>query len=1328
MFSSFVNMPMPLKIGVMLAGGGGLSYVLYRIEPRLIWVIVIGLALVALLLLAYRFILKRLQKRKARSMEGDIDVSSGAKPRDIKKADDLARLEDLRRKFEEGIVTFQHAGKNLYSLPWYIIVGEPGSGKTEAIRHCNIGFPPGLQDAYQGAGGTINMNWWFTDHAVILDTAGRLMFEEVQPGASSEWKEFLKLLKNNRPNCPINGMFLMIPADSLIKDTADDIERKASQIAQQFDLIQRTLDVRFPVFVIVSKSDLINGFREFFDNLDDPKLQHQILGWSNPAPLDEPFNPELIDQHLRTIQQRLRRRRLGLMQDPIPQDPDLRRSDEVDSLYSFPQSLDKIGSRLQRYLQLIFSVGSQWSGRPLFLRGIYFTSSMREGSALDSDLAEALGVPIESLPEGRVWEHDRAYFLRDVFMEKVFREKGLVTNATNAKRQHSRRRLSVIACSIVSVVLLLFLTWFGGRSLKQSIGVHHDYWVAADEGDNWKNQDRYWKPIVEPTYPGSRTWLYNGTTSHVQFPHEKGKKIDIIKIDGEDINTFQFHQELGRLAQQKIHIPWIFRLTSPLGSKINIQRDQARRALFEFSVIKPLLDSVREKMKTQKVESWAATPPATAALVQLMRIEALAQRGKSFNSEEPLPDLDTLVHYLLYRTEEKGRGDYEKTYQSWYEDRDTWQLLLQSIYDDRHDRELYAAWSGGNTLKENLSVKNGLECFTLPAMLKPGESELSTIHSFIGDLEAFKSLEEEKILKFGLSFDRDFKKLKKQSDLDVQITAWNESLAQMKHLKDSIDGNIQNVLVGGRSLMDAYMQAVETEKKKITADYKLLYQEIRKAESEKGGLISRAAEKLDVDKNSAEKKAPALEGIAPDNILAQVAQKLKKAEAKISKRIDDDARKDIKLLAVFDADFVRRDKNNNYRYENRYHAYMIANGLLSVQDSPPDMNQLPQVISSLEKKIGDTVSNTARILGTDLDTSDALAAEADGVSRFVLRMALQKRIYKLLYDVLSHKVPKKVEDIEATVKMLSEKATPVSHLRIDLTEMEEGDFETIYHPEAAQIMMKVWKSLKRYIDPQKDSGIIDLIGREDLARLYAVRQKTLENYAIKYFTYWTEDVFDDMQISGDNWRDFHKKIDDLSIRSTSNSLQDLYSNVRNALYVGIDEVLKEDMKNEFVQIRETVEKSLKSIKAKGYGNWKELITNWSYLGADPSIAFQKLLKDMPPAMRLGDFKEKYFLFPEDAEEDEAVNIGKYWNDICLKALALLAADFAERKREILEKLKWQYSKFPLAMQKSLQDLTLKEINDLNNILKLIIIPPFEKTREQALDSHLDKLRTDESRV
>jgi len=472
-FSVYKNLPTPIKFGVLVVTGGViLTGMAYLIPLRVLWIIFVGLGLVALLLFLYWRFLKWLKQRKAAPMESGVIQNTAATPQGVSQAAHLARLDDLRNKFEEGIAKFHAAGKSLYNFPWYMIVGEPGSGKTEAIRHCNVGFPPGLQDQFQGAGGTLNMNWWFTDHAVVLDTAGRLMFDEVETGGSTEWKEFLKLLKKNRPRCPINGVFLVVPADSLIKDTADEIERKASKIARQFDVIQRTLDVRFPVFVVITKSDLINGFRDFFDNLEDPQLQHQILGWSNPAQLDEPYNPDFIDQHLKSIQGRLFRRRLALLQEIISEagEPGAEQMRASETLYAFPQSLAKIVPRMGRYLELIFSVGSQWSCKPLFFRGIYFTSSMREGSALDEDLAESLGMSVDALPDGRVWERDRAYFLRDLFLKKVFREKGLVTDATNAKKQHRRRKAAVLIAAAASVVLLLFCTAYAGICFRRSIG------------------------------------------------------------------------------------------------------------------------------------------------------------------------------------------------------------------------------------------------------------------------------------------------------------------------------------------------------------------------------------------------------------------------------------------------------------------------------------------------------------------------------------------------------------------------------------------------------------------------------------------------------------------------------------------------------------------------------------------------------------------------------------------------------------------------------------------------------------------------------------------
>ena len=113
--------------------------------------------------------------------------------------------------------------------------------------------------------------------------------------------------------------------------------------------------------------------------------------------------PDFIDQHLKSIRARLFRRRLALLQEIVSEagDPAVEQIRSPDTLYAFPQSLEKMAPRMGRYLELIFSVGSQWSCKPLFFRGIYFTSSMREGSALDEDLAESLGMSVDALPDGR---------------------------------------------------------------------------------------------------------------------------------------------------------------------------------------------------------------------------------------------------------------------------------------------------------------------------------------------------------------------------------------------------------------------------------------------------------------------------------------------------------------------------------------------------------------------------------------------------------------------------------------------------------------------------------------------------------------------------------------------------------------------------------------------------------------------------------------------------------------------------------------------------------------------------------------------------------------
>ena len=71
----------------------------------------------------------------------------------------------------------------LYEQPWYAIIGPPGAGKTTALLNAGLRFPLAEQmgqGAVAGVGGTRLCDWWFTEDAVLIDTAGRYTTQDFE--------------------------------------------------------------------------------------------------------------------------------------------------------------------------------------------------------------------------------------------------------------------------------------------------------------------------------------------------------------------------------------------------------------------------------------------------------------------------------------------------------------------------------------------------------------------------------------------------------------------------------------------------------------------------------------------------------------------------------------------------------------------------------------------------------------------------------------------------------------------------------------------------------------------------------------------------------------------------------------------------------------------------------------------------------------------------------------------------------------------------------------------------------------------------------------------
>lgn len=148
----------------------------------------------------------------------------------------------------------------LYQLPWYVIIGAPGSGKTTALVNSGLQFP--LADrfgktALRGIGGTRNCDWWFTNEAVLLDTAGRYTTQESeQVQDAGEWLQFMGLLRKYRRRQPINGVIVTISISDLLTQSAEASRQQAVNLRQRLSELHEQLGIRFPVYVMVTKADM----------------------------------------------------------------------------------------------------------------------------------------------------------------------------------------------------------------------------------------------------------------------------------------------------------------------------------------------------------------------------------------------------------------------------------------------------------------------------------------------------------------------------------------------------------------------------------------------------------------------------------------------------------------------------------------------------------------------------------------------------------------------------------------------------------------------------------------------------------------------------------------------------------------------------------------------------------------------------------------------------------------------------------------------------------------------------------------------------------------
>ncbi len=363
----------------------------------------------------------------------------------------------LAERMGEALKTLKKSGGRtyLYDLPWYVIIGPPGAGKTTALRNSGIEFPLAGQDGgvVEGFGGTRNCDWWFSEEAILIDTAGRYTTQDSDAQADeTSWKAFLNLLKKGRPKQPINGVMLAFSVDEMMRASPEVLATHAATVRARLGEIHDTLKIDFPVYVLFTKADLISGFREYFGSFSQSRRKN-VWGVTFPTKDRTEQTWQSVPGEFDALVSRLS----DEVTDRMSEEPD---SISRIAIFGLPGQMALLRDNVGEFLRRVFEPTRYKTNA--ILRGFYFTSGTQEGTPIDQVLGEMSRNPggaVAAFQPSFMSGSGKSYFLHDLLRRVIFEERDWVSHDERAVRRSMILRTAGI--SLIALLTVGLLSAFG---------------------------------------------------------------------------------------------------------------------------------------------------------------------------------------------------------------------------------------------------------------------------------------------------------------------------------------------------------------------------------------------------------------------------------------------------------------------------------------------------------------------------------------------------------------------------------------------------------------------------------------------------------------------------------------------------------------------------------------------------------------------------------------------------------------------------------------------------------------------------------------------------
>ena len=367
-------------------------------------------------------------------------------------------LNGLKKDWNKAIKTLKSShlklkGDPLYVLPWYMVFGKPHSGKSTALRNASL-LQPAMELSEHVDGSTLNLEWWLYDKAIIIDTAGRYAVPDNDKRDRKEWTTLLSMLSRHKQKEPLNGIVLVVSADRLLNCTEDELMEEGQQIRSGINELMEQLEAQMPVYLMITKCDLVDQFSEWCEYLPEESLQ-QVMGYLFEEETGD--TDTLLDKAFDEVLRRIKELRLLMME----------RSDNPgDCLIELPLNLERMRKGLHAFARTALK-DNLYQETPRF-RGLYFSSSQQ----LEKQQGE------ESLKNNGI-------FLHHLFTRVMPPDRGILSTLPSAERlRRAVRNYGFSTSGAVMVLLIVGLTsaFFSDKSQLDNIIDSHSE-VNLQEGD-----------------------------------------------------------------------------------------------------------------------------------------------------------------------------------------------------------------------------------------------------------------------------------------------------------------------------------------------------------------------------------------------------------------------------------------------------------------------------------------------------------------------------------------------------------------------------------------------------------------------------------------------------------------------------------------------------------------------------------------------------------------------------------------------------------------------------------------------------------------------------